>query len=144
MIFKQLHPNWKPPVKATTGSAAFDLFMPVGGTIPANSPSAVFVPLGFAAIVPDNHVALILPRSGHGAKRGLALNNTCGVIDPDYRGEWIAALRVHNHEDFTWEAGDRLLQVLIIPTYSPTITVVDEDQFMDSERGTGGFGSTGN
>ena len=73
------------------------------------------VTLGFAAAVPAGHVALLLPRSGVGVKAGLELNNTCGVIDSDYRGEWMAVLRLKRQRRFEWQADERVLQCLIVP-----------------------------
>lgn len=141
MQIKALHPNFKMPVKSTSGSGAFDLFMPEAGTIESRDGEGYFARLGFAAAVPEGHVALILPRSGKGAKDGVSLNNTVGVIDSDYRGEWIACLRLRNTGLLNWEAGERLLQVLIVPVSSPELIQVDE--LSDTERGAGGFGSTG-
>lgn len=98
------------------------------------------VPLGFAAEVPVGHVALLLPRSGAGAKQGLSLNNTVGVIDADYRGEWMACLRVRNGEAIQWTKGERLLQFVIVPVATPELQVVKA--LASTERGEGGFGST--
>lgn len=99
------------------------------------------VKLGFAAKIPEGHVGLLLPRSGVGAKQGLSLNNTCGVIDADYRGEWMACLRVQNNKPVEWEAGDRLVQVLIVPVRTPTLHIVED---LDAtSRGEGGFGHSG-
>jgi dUTP pyrophosphatase len=141
MKFKSLHPNFKLPTKGTAMAGAFDIYMPESGAFPSGLPEAVFVPLGFAAEVPEGYVALMLPRSGAGAKLGLELNNTCGVVDSDYRGEWVAALRTKNKDPISWLAGDRLLQILIVPVAQ----IVPElsDTLSDTSRGTGGFGSTG-
>ena len=91
--------------------------------------------------VPAGNVALLMPRSSAGAKFGLELNNTVGVIDADYRGEWKAALRTKDGKPFSWVAGERLLQFLIIPVTQVTLERVDE--LSDTSRGTGGFGSSG-
>lgn len=99
------------------------------------------VALGFSAEVPPGNVALLLPRSGVGAKSGLELNNTCGVIDEDYRGEWRAALRTKNGMPFSWEAGERILQFLVVPVTNITLELVEE--LSDTHRGAGGFGSSG-
>lgn len=142
MNIQPLHPNFKIPTKGTDQAGAFDIYMPQAGVLYGHGDFGLKVPLGFAAAVPTGHVALILPRSGVGAKNGLALNNTCGVIDSDYRGEWIATLRVHNLMSIRWEVGDRLLQFLVVPVAQVTLSVVD---VLDAtSRGTGGFGSTGN
>lgn len=103
------------------------------------------VNLGFAAEVPEGHVALLLPRSSMGCKEGLHLRNTVGVIDSDYRGEWIAHITFD--EINSWgtkkviKRGERALQALIIPVKKESINIVDELSITD--RGDGGFGSTG-
>lgn len=138
MRIKKIHPGFVLPIKSTERAGAFDIHMPISG---CTSNQVTKIGLGFAAEVPENHVALIFPRSGVGAKNGLELNNTCGVIDSDYRGEWIATIRTKNGERFEWEAGDRLLQFLIVPVAEVTLELADE--LDTTERGTGGFGSTG-
>ena len=139
MRIKPLHPNFTKPSKGTGGAGAYDLFMPVSGNIPENG--ICKIGLGFAAEVPEDHVALIVPRSGIGAKYGIELNNTCGVIDSDYRGEWIATFRTKDGKELKWEANERLLQFLIVPVVAVTLDVVDE--LTDTDRGAGGFGSSG-
>jgi len=139
MRFVSLHSNFKLPVRSTNQAAAYDIFMPEHGS--AGEYVAVRVPLGFAAEVPTGHVALLLPRSGVGSKSGLELNNTCGVIDADYRGEWVATLKVKHFPGTRWLAGDRILQFLIVPVLSVVPELVDS--LTPTERGEGGFGSTG-
>lgn len=138
MHIKKLHINFVLPIKSTERAGAFDIFMPTEGYA---SGKPTKVGLGFATEVPANHVALILPRSGAGSKYGLELNNTCGVIDSDYRGEWIANIRTKNGEYYPWSIGDRILQFLIVPVADVTLELVDE--LDTTERGAGGFGSTG-
>ena len=138
MLIKKLHNALIMPTKGTTGSGAFDIYMPECGSVVGYSPT--MVSLGFAAAVPPGNVALIFPRSSTGAKYGLELNNTCGIIDSDYRGEWKACLRTKDTGYFPWNAGDRLLQFLVMPVTNVTLQITDE---LDSTvRGTGGFGST--
>ena len=100
--------------------------------------------LGFSAEVPEGHVALLVPRSGAGIK-GLSLRNTVGVIDADYRGEWIAHITFDDINTWgntiTYKRGERALQALIIPVKRETINIVDE--LSVTNRGDGGFGSTG-
>ncbi|SUA63334.1 Deoxyuridine 5'-triphosphate nucleotidohydrolase [Oligella urethralis] len=129
------------PTKGTPESAGFDIYMPEAGHI--ESGKTTTVSLGFASDIPPGFVALIFPRSGVGFKHGLELNNTCGVIDSDYRGEWKANLRLKNPTaTFRWEKGERLLQFLLVPIYTiQELVVVDELE--GTERGDGGFGSTG-
>lgn len=139
MRIKPLHTKFIMPSKGTQFAGAFDIYMPEAGY--THGPVATKVPLGFAAEVPVGHVALILPRSGTGSKRGLELNNTCGVIDSDYRGEWIATLRTKDERLFTWATGERCLQFLIVPVADVQLELADE--LDETARGTGGFGSTG-
>ena len=138
MQIKKLHHNFVMPVKSTERAGAFDIFMPERGSVSSHTPTKI--PLGFSAAVPEGHVALILPRSSTGSNYGVELNNTCGVIDSDYRGEWLAALRTKN-PFYQWEANDRVLQFLIVPIADVSLELVEE--LNQTKRGTGGFGSTG-
>ena len=138
MEIQSLHQAFIMPTKASDKAGAFDIFMPEDGM--ANNAS-LMVGLGFAAAVPEGHVGLLLPRSSAGAKHGVELNNTCGVIDSDYRGEWKAAMRTKSGEPFTWKAGDRVLQFLVVPIASVELTQVET--LNETKRGAGGFGSTG-
>ena len=139
MRIKQIHPKFKLPIKSTQGAGAFDIYMPESGSVFGNVPTPV--PLGFAAKVPDGHVALIFPRSGVGTRYGLELNNTCGIIDSDYLGEWKAFLRTKSGKHFSWNADDRVLQFLIVPVSNESLELTDD--LGESYRGSGGFGSTG-
>lgn len=138
MHIKAIHKNFIMPTKGSDKAGAFDIYMPEAGYVYGDKK---LYPLGFAAAVPENHVALILPRSGTGAKFSLELNNTCGVIDSDYRGEWMAMLRTKDNSMLEWKAGDRLLQFLVVPIAQ--IELVQVDDLDATERGTGGFGSSG-
>lgn len=139
MNIKPMHTGFIMPTKGSAESAAFDVYMPEAGSAIGSSQ---LVGLGFAAAVPPGHVALLLPRSSTGAKFGLELNNTVGVIDSDYRGEWKAALRTKSGLRYSWEAGDRILQFLIVPVANQ-IQLTRVEDLDTSGRGTGGFGSTG-
>lgn len=138
MHFQAKHPNFKLPTRGSKQAGGLDLYMPEAGCI--SNERVVSVPLGFAAEVPPGYVALLLPRSGAGGKYGVELNNTCGVIDSDYRDEWIAKLAVKRGPDFHWQAGDRVIQVLIVPVLQVDPILVNELTVTDRE---GGFGSTG-
>jgi dUTP pyrophosphatase len=133
------HKGFIMPIKGSNRAGAFDIYMPEAGI--ANGISQL-IGLGFAAAVPENHVALLLPRSGTGAKHGLELNNTCGVIDSDYRGEWKAAIRTKSGLPFNWEAGDRILQFLLVPV-NTSVVLKQVEELNTTLRGTGGFGSSG-
>jgi dUTP pyrophosphatase len=139
MRITAIHPDFIMPSKGSIGAGAFDVYMPIGGIANGNSQ---LIGLGFAAAVPTGYVALLLPRSSSGAKFGLALNNTCGVIDSDYRGEWMASIKTNSGIPYAWNAGDRLLQFILVPV--ATITLEQVDNLEETGRGLGGFGSTGN
>ena len=143
MKFKRLHNNFELPSYATNGSAGFDIAVMEDVTIYNGVP--VVVDLGFAATVPHGYVAIIAPRSGKGFNDGLTLVNTVGVIDSDYTGEWKAKLilnkNVSNHHFVNYVAGERILQCLILPVNKVKPELVDELESTD--RGDGGFGSTG-
>lgn len=141
MNIQPLHPNFQVPARATDLAGGYDIFMPYSGLLFPHQDQGELMPLGFAAEVPQGYVALLLPRSGTGAKFGVSLNNTVGVIDADYRGEWKASLRLKNGTPFSWEAGERLLQFLIVPVLTPELVVVD--QLDDTARGNTGFGGSG-
>lgn len=145
MQFKQLHPNFQLPVRGSATAAGYDLFMPVAGKVEARvnwaSPTHKLIGLGFAAVVPSGFVALILPRSGAGAKHGIELRNTCGVIDEDYRGEWMVAVKTKEGHEFGWAEGERLFQFILVPCGNFEPVLVDE--LPVTNRGVGGFGSTG-
>lgn len=138
MDIQSLHPAFIMPTKASDKAGAFDIYMPVAGEAKGESQ---LIGLGFAAAVPDGHVALLLPRSSAGAKHGVELNNTCGVIDADYRGEWKAAIKTKSGLPFSWNMGDRVLQFLVVPIANVALNQVDS--LDETARGVGGFGSTG-
>lgn len=99
------------------------------------------VPAGVAVAIPDGHVGLVAPRSGLGAKYGVTLANSVGVIDAGYRGELKMPLVNHGDGKVEFQRGDRIAQLLIMPIALPDVRVVDE--LPDGDRGHGGFGSTG-
>ena len=138
MQIKAIHHNFVMPIKGTEKAGAFDIYMPEPGAVSNNGTK--MVNLGFAAAVPEGHVALLLPRSGVGSKYGVELNNTCGVIDSDYRGEWKASVKTKGGL-FRWDTEDRVLQFLIVPVADVQLELVDE--LGETKRSDGGFGSTG-
>ena len=138
MRIKPISNNFIMPTKGSEYAGAFDIYMPEPGSVGS---IAEKIPLGFAAAVPYGHVGLLLPRSGTGAKFGLELNNTCGVIDADFRGEWMAVMRTKDGSVFTWNAGERILQCAVVPVLSVNLQLVKELE--GTERGEGGFGSSG-
>lgn len=139
MQIKQLNPNFLMPTKGTKGAGAFDIYMPEPGSCSGDFPT--IVPLGFSAAIPLGHAAILIPRSGAGFKHGVELNNTCGLIDSDFRGEWHAAIKTKSGAEFNWNQGDRVLQFIVVPIPDIQLELVFE--LDDTDRGNGGFGSTG-
>ena len=130
------------PVRATDGSAGYDIsaLLDEPVTIPAHGRGKLTT--GLAIALPDNScVALIYARSGLAIKHGIAPSNCVGVIDSDYRGEIIVGLTNHGDEPYTIQSGERIAQMIIAPVLLPELIVCDE--LDDTERGGGGFGSTG-
>lgn len=138
MRIKPIHSNFIMPTKGSEHAGGFDIYMPEDGQ--ASNVKKTFG-LGFAAAVPEGHVALILPRSGTGSKFSVEMNNTCGVIDSDYRGEWRATLRTKDGSTYIWKAGERVLQFLIVPVLRVELEL--SDTLDETLRGEGGYGSTG-
>lgn len=143
MQFKRLHPDFVLPTKGSEAAGGWDLTMPTAGRIHRSEQGRTHsvVQLGFAAKVPDGHVALILPRSGAGAKFGIELRNTVGVIDADYTGEWMVAAKQKEGQELDWAAGDRLFQFIVVPVATIAPELVED--LPVTARGAGGFGSTG-
>ncbi len=139
---KKLHPAAILPTYGSAGAAGADLYaLPEGDPIVINPGETVFIHTGLSMAIPEGYVGLNFARSGLAAKRGLAPANKVGVIDSDYRGELMVAL--HNHGDVpqTVEPGDRVAQFLIMPVIQANFCEVDE--LDETDRGAGGFGSTG-
>ena len=130
------------PAYATAGSAGMDLRACIDEPMTIRPMERVKVPAGFAIALPGPQwVAFIFARSGLGIKSGITLPNCVGVIDSDYRGEVIVGLTNLSDTDYTIQPGDRVAQLVIMPVTQADISVVDE--LDETERGAGGFGSTG-
>jgi dUTP pyrophosphatase len=130
------------PFYATPGAAAMDLHAcedaPI--VIPAGERRAIHT--GIAIALPDaGYVALVFARSGLATKHGIAPANCVGVIDSDYRGEVLVGLQNSGKEDYTVQPGDRIAQLAIMPVIQAQLEMVDS--LDETERGAGGFGSTG-
>ena len=130
------------PEPATGGSAGMDLRAALEAPITLAPGETALVPSGFAIHIGDpGWCALIVPRSGLGHKQGLVMGNLVGVIDADYQGPLMISCWNRGSADVTIGVGDRIAQLLLVPVGKPRLTVVAE--FAPSERGQGGFGSTG-
>ena len=130
------------PRFATPGSAAMDLCACLDGDVTLKAGARQVLPTGIAIALPSaDYVALICARSGLASKHGITMANGVGVIDSDYRGELRVALFNESDTDYTIHDGDRIAQLMVLPILRPTLTVVEE--LDETERGSGGFGSTG-
>lgn len=138
---KKLNDLAKIPHKETKFSAGMDLFAATDSEIVINPGETKMIPLGFATELMPFTAALILPRSGLASKKGLRPANTPGLIDADYRGEWMVALHNDSQAIQSVMPQERIAQALFIKFYGTDFEEVDE--LTDTDRGEGGFGSTG-
>lgn len=138
MRIKRLTDTAIAPTYATDGSAGMDLYADEDYVIPCAS-DFIVVSTGISVEIDADKTGLVWPRSGLAAKFGI--DTGAGVIDPDYRGEIKVLLFNHGVDNYVVKRGDRIAQLLIVPCYRPKIEVVDN--LDETERGAGGFGSTG-
>lgn len=141
---KKLHPDAILPKYQTAGAACFDLHACLPGSDLAAStckPATVCIPTGLAFEIPEGHVMLVYSRSGHGFKDLTRLVNAVGVIDSDYRGEVQVKLIRDDGGSLFFTHGARIAQAMIIPVQQ--VQFVEVDELSSTNRGTGGFGSTG-
>jgi dUTP pyrophosphatase len=130
------------PAYATPGSAGLDLRACLDEPLTLAPGGTALVPTGLAVHVGDpGYAALILPRSGLGHKHGIVLGNLVGLIDSDYQGQLMISTWNRGQTTFTLNPMERLAQLVIVPVVQAQFNIVDE--FAASERGEGGFGSTG-
>ena len=144
---KILDPRMKDqlPAYATEGSAGLDLRACIDAPITIEAGQTVLIPTGLAIHLADpGYAAMILPRSGMGHKNGIVLGNLVGLIDSDYQGQLMVSTWNRGQQAFTLNPMERLAQLIIVPVLQVGFNVVDEfDSDKESERGAGGFGSTG-
>ncbi|BDT60675.1 deoxyuridine 5'-triphosphate nucleotidohydrolase [Massilia varians] len=141
---KILDPRMKEllPSYGTPGSAGLDLRACIDAPLVIEPGQTTLVPTGLAIHIGDpGYAAMILPRSGLGHKNGIVLGNLVGLIDSDYQGQLMVSTWNRGHASFTLQPLDRLAQLVIVPVLQVGFNVVEE--FASSERGAGGFGSTG-
>ena len=130
------------PHYASSGSAGLDLRACVEKELVLDSGESQLVPTGIAIHIGDpGYAAVVLPRSGLGAKSGIVLGNLVGLIDSDYQGPLMVSLWNRGKSGFAIQPLDRIAQLVVVPVVQVEFEVVDE--FAASARGTGGFGSTG-
>ena len=129
------------PTYGSSEAAGADLYACLDADVVIEPGKTAFIPTGFAMAVPKGCAGLIYARSGMACKRDLAPANKVGVIDSDYRGEIMVALHNHGSQMQTIANGDRIAQMIITPVITPAYTWAENLE--DTNRGEGGFGSTG-
>ena len=138
---KKLRPGAKLPTYGSEEAAGADLYACLTEAVTIQPGKTAFIPTGIAMELPKGYAGLVYARSGLACKKDLAPANKVGVIDSDYRGEFMVALHNHGEESRTIEDGERIAQLVVTPVLSPCF--IESDSLSDSQRGAGGFGSTG-
>ena len=138
---KKVRPEAQLPKRQTEGAAGYDLRACVEAPVTLEPGEGYSFPTGLAGEIPQGLVGLIFCRSGLGVKHGVSLPNCVGVIDSDYRGELIVPLRNFGDKAYTIQPGERIAQLVLVPVFLPPVAEVEE--LSETQRGTGGFGSTG-
>ena len=141
MRIKLWTPTAKIPTRGSALSAGWDLYADETITIPVGETKLVHT--GITIELPQTHWAGIYARSGLASKQGLRPANCVGIIDPDYRGEWMVAIYNDSHEPRTISIGDRIAQFAFHYNLQPAVPFEAVDDLSDTIRGEGGFGSTG-
>lgn len=138
---KKLNEKAVLPTYGSEYAAGADLYACIDEAVTINPGETYMVHTGLAMEIPAGYAGLIYPRSGLASKRGLAPANKVGVVDPDYRGEFMVALHNHSLTAQTIEPGERIAQLVITPFITANFELTDE--LSETVRGEGGFGSTG-
>ena len=138
---KKLKENAVLPTYGSLEAAGADLYACLSAPLTIQPGESVFVPTGLAMEIPCGYAGLIYARSGLACKRGLAPANKVGVVDSDYRGEFMIVLHNHGKHPQTISHGERVAQLVITPVFTPGFEEVSE--LSATDRSSGGFGSTG-
>ena len=138
---KKVRDNAIMPTYGSKEAAGADLYACLDNDLSIAPGASVFVPTGLSMELPEGYAGLIYARSGLACKHGLAPANKVGVIDSDYRGEFIVVLHNHGQETKIVSHGDRIAQLVITPVIMPEY--IETDELNDTARSSGGFGSTG-
>lgn len=128
------------PTKGSLGAGCFDVYSTNDGPVVVSKEFPVILGTGLSFEVPEGFVMLVFSRSGHAFKNNVRLANSVGVLDADYRGELKVKLAADGY-DYLINPGERIAQVMILPI--PTISFVEATELTATERGSGGFGSSG-
>ena len=138
---KKLNPNAHIPTKGSDKAAGYDLYTCIEEAIEIQPQKMVKIGTGIAVTPPEGYFGAIFARSGLATKRGLRPTNCVGVCDEDYTGEYIVGLYNDSNTIQTIEPGERIAQLIFLPYIS--VNMIEVDELEETERGDGGFGSTG-
>ena len=138
---KRLRENALLPTYGSAEAAGADLYACLSEPVTIAPGQSAFIPTGLAMELPKGFAGLIYARSGLACKRGLAPANKVGVVDSDYRGEFLIVLHNHSDQPQTVAHGDRIAQLVITPVFTPGF--IEAADLTDTQRYGGGFGSTG-
>ena len=139
--YTKLNELAKEPTRGSVAAAGYDLYTAIDTDLIIAPHTTIKVGTGLAFELPQNTFAAIFARSGLATKQGLRPANCVGVCDSDYRGEYIVAIHNDTDKEQTITAGDRIAQMILLP-YIPMV-FEEVEELSDTERGSGGFGSTG-
>lgn len=137
--FHRLDSELPPPSRAHAGDAGWDLVCAHAFRLDPGQRASV--PTGLAVAIPEGHAGLVLPRSGHARRHGLGVVNAPGLIDSGYRGEISVVVINHGSESVSFERGERIAQLVVVAV--PDVVWTEAESLDHTERGSGGFGSTG-
>ena len=138
---KKLRENAIMPTYGSSEAAGADLYACLEEPMRIQPGESVFIPTGLSMELPCGYAGLIYARSGLACKRGLAPANKVGVVDSDYRGEFLIVLHNHGKTEQVVEHGERIAQLVVTPVFTPGF--IETDELTDTQRASGGFGSTG-
>lgn len=138
---KYLRSDIQKPEYATSGSVGMDLAAAVDAPVVIKAGEREMIPTGIALQIPEGYAGFVFARSGLAMKKGITMANSVGVIDNDYTGEIQLAMLNVSSKDYTVNPGDRIAQLLFLPVERARLLAVDTLE--ETERGAGGFGSTG-
>ena len=141
IYFKKLNDLAKIPTRGSKYSAGYDLYAATDSIVYIPPHSTVKIGTGLAMDIPHGYFGAIFARSGIATKRGLRPANCTGICDEDYKGEYIVALHNDSNELMSIEAGERIAQLIILPYQN--LNFIEVDELQKTDRGEGGFGSTG-
>jgi len=144
LTFQKLHPDAVIPVRATAESAGLDLSACLREPVTLQPHEIRLIPTGLAAALSENEtdaMLMLCARSGLAAKHGIGMANGVGIVDTDYRGEIRVPLINQSDVPFEITPGMRIAQLIVVPVYLPQ--VLEAETLPETERGAGGFGSTG-